>query len=104
MPWNAFVSGTAGWGAFRISPDEGEDVFESDTGSLVAVEMGKEWWIGDAAGAGLVGGVTWHSMPQEGGRTLDRRRLHPQNLHDGELTRGSGFRRRSNLAGQPSST
>ena len=67
MPANVYLSGTVGKGSLRFSLDEGEETFETDDGILAGVELGKEWWIGDCAGLGIVGGATWHSMPDSGG-------------------------------------
>jgi hypothetical protein len=62
MPANVYVSGTIGAGTLSIDGVGGN--YESDTGILFDLTVGKEWWVGNRWGLGVAGGFGYHSIPE----------------------------------------
>jgi len=54
MPANVYVTGAIGLSNVEIAVDGGGSD-SSDTGVGVNVDVGKEWWVGDNWGLGVVG-------------------------------------------------
>jgi hypothetical protein len=65
MPANLYLTGSIGVGTVTVDVDGGPS-FDSDTGVVVDLGLGKEWWVGDSWGLGIAGGVMLHSIPDGG--------------------------------------
>jgi hypothetical protein len=60
---NVFVTGFAGIG--RLDAEvEGEEA-GTDNGFAAGGGIGKEWWLGDHFGLGVMGSVNYHSVPEQ---------------------------------------
>jgi len=64
MPANLYLSSSIGSAGLTL--EAGGQELNWDRGLALDVTLGKEWWVGDAWGIGVAGGVTYHSLPQEG--------------------------------------
>jgi hypothetical protein len=60
MPVNVYLSGSAGIGELWFDTS-GIDT-ESDTGPVVDLTVGKEWWVGRKWALGVAGGFGWYSL------------------------------------------
>lgn len=60
MPTNLYLSGSVGVG--QLSLDDHSVTEGTDTGVLLDLTVGKEWWVGDNWGLGVAGGLTYHSF------------------------------------------
>lgn len=63
MPLNLYLSATLGLGKATI--DVEGDEFEADWGVAVRAMVGKEWWVADEWGIGLMAELTWANVPVE---------------------------------------
>lgn len=67
MPVNMYLSGSVGFGQLSLETDD--DNFdldgESDTGLVLDLTLGKEWWVGNSWGLGIAAGFGYHSVPDE---------------------------------------
>jgi hypothetical protein len=59
---NVFLTGFAGLGRLHAEV-EGEES-ETDNGFAAGGGIGKEWWVGDRWGIGVMGTVSFHSIPE----------------------------------------
>lgn len=64
MPVNIYVSGSLGAGTLAIEGPGGEG--ETDTGVVLDLTAGKEWWVGNRWGIGIAGAFGYHDVPEEG--------------------------------------
>jgi hypothetical protein len=62
MPVNVYVTGSVGFGTIEIDPSGGPSG-ETDSGLVLDLGVGKEWWVGNAWGLGVAGGFSYHSLP-----------------------------------------
>ena len=60
MPVNVYLSGSVGIG--ELSFDTSGIVTESDTGPVVDLTVGKEWWVSRKWALGVAGGFGWYSL------------------------------------------
>ena len=65
MPANLYLSGSVGAGTLKADISGGLEG-ETDTGVIVDLTVGKEWWTGNSWGLGLAGDVMLHSLPEKG--------------------------------------
>lgn len=65
MPLNLYFSGSLGFGSMTLD-DNALAEGETDTGLVVDLTIGKEWWVGRKWGLGVAGGLGYHSLPEEG--------------------------------------
>jgi hypothetical protein len=61
MPANLYVSGSVGMGSLQLDSDQVDG--ETDSGFVVDLSVGKEWWVGNSWGLGVAGGFSYHSLP-----------------------------------------
>ena len=61
MPVNVYLSGSVGIGKLLFNTS-GIDP-ESDTGPVVDLTVGKEWWVSPEWALGVAGGFGWYSLP-----------------------------------------
>ena len=61
MPVNLYLSGSIGFGSIQL--DSRQVDAETDTGVVVDLTVGKEWWVGNSWGLGVAGGFSYHSVP-----------------------------------------
>jgi hypothetical protein len=61
MPANIYFSPSIGFGSLSFDADDFEDV-ESESGIVVDMTIGKEWWVGRNWGLGVAGAVGFHSI------------------------------------------
>ncbi|MFH1842878.1 MAG: hypothetical protein ABIF77_06695 [bacterium] len=64
MPANLYLSTTIGSAGLTLEAAGLE--YNWDRGLALDVTLGKEWWVGDAWGIGVAGGVIYHSLPETG--------------------------------------
>ena len=64
MPANVYLSASAGAG--KLTTDSPSGDFESDTGFVGEITLGKEWWVGSSWGLGVAGAAGLHSIPDSG--------------------------------------
>jgi hypothetical protein len=64
MPANIYVSGAIGVGNWKgaVRVQDTEISMKTDTGLVMDISTGKEWWIGEGWGVGIGGGFGYHSM------------------------------------------
>lgn len=63
MPLNLYLSATLGLA--KASIDVEGDETEADWGFAVRAMVGKEWWVGEEWGLGLMAELTWANVPVE---------------------------------------
>lgn len=63
MPLNLYLSATLGLA--KASIDIEGDEFEADWGVALRAMVGKEWWVADEWGIGLMAELTWANVPVE---------------------------------------
>lgn len=63
MPLNLYLSATLGLA--KASIDVEGDEFEADWGLALRAMIGKEWWVGEEWGLGLMAELTWANVPVE---------------------------------------
>ncbi len=62
MPYNFYMTGSVGMGSLSASGDlDGK----TKPGFALDATLGKEWWVGDAWGLGLNGGVSYFSSKDD---------------------------------------
>jgi len=59
MPANVYLSGTLGFGSMEF---DGDVSGETDSGLVLDLTVGKEWWVGNSWGLGLAGAYGYHSL------------------------------------------
>jgi len=64
MPSNVYLSTTLGLTRMRSSTPSGD--FDSETGIGGRIGVGKEWWVGDHWGLGLVGHLSFSANQDQG--------------------------------------
>jgi len=64
MPTNLYLSASLGYG--KLTGKGGFLSGETDSGMVVDMTLGKEWWVGNSWGLGVAGGFIYHSVPQPG--------------------------------------
>jgi hypothetical protein len=64
MPANVYVSGSIGAGSLTLDTSIGEG--ETDTGPVIDLTIGKEWWVSDGWGIGAAVSLGYHSVPEKG--------------------------------------
>jgi hypothetical protein len=63
MPLNLYLSATLGLA--KASIDVEGDEFEADWGLAIRAMVGKEWWVADEWGIGIMAELTWANVPTE---------------------------------------
>jgi hypothetical protein len=63
MPANFYISGSVGGGSLSLDVSTGEG--ETDTGPVLDLTVGKEWWVSDGWGLGAALAVGYHSVPEK---------------------------------------
>lgn len=63
MPLNLYLSATLGLAKATI--DVQGDAFEADWGLALRAMIGKEWWVADEWGIGIMAELTWSKVPTE---------------------------------------
>ncbi len=61
MPANVYLSASVGVGSMEV--DFGNMKAETDSGLLLDLSVGKEWWVGEKWGLGAGLGLQYHSFP-----------------------------------------
>lgn len=63
MPLNLYLSATLGLA--KASIDVEGDAYEADWGFALRAMVGKEWWVADEWGLGVMAELTWANVPTE---------------------------------------